>query len=201
MKYMQHDSQQFVKELGKAGGGISVVKRTMATYLLFPLLNRLLSWDKAWEIYDKEGQKILDLTVGLTHEQLFRRVLIPPLFGLEDNSRYYSVAMVTEHLLSVGTALMTRIPLLSRGEKLGRNVQITDVKPYKEIDEHILGDFAEFLASYRVQMENDIGDIHIDNTSAHPWFGEFNPKQWSVLGMVHQIVHRRQIEAILRQLR
>jgi hypothetical protein len=137
---------------------------------------------------------------SLTHEQLFERVLVPRLFGLEDNSRYYSVAMVIEHLLIVGKALQVRIPILSQGRKLEGHVKIEDVKPYTEIDAHIISEFQTFLSSYRKKLEANLGDIHIDNTSEHPWFGAFNPKQWSILGMVHQIVHRRQIEAIIKKL-
>ena len=167
---------------------------------MFPLLNKTISWQKAWDIYDKEGEKILTLASSLDHEQLFKRILVPKLFGLEDNSRYYSVAMVLTHLLNVGNALQTRIPVLSRGEKLDGHVAIEDVKPYTQRDEEIVAHFQNFMRSYREKLEEGIEDIHIENTSEHPWFGAFNPKEWSILGMVHQIVHRRQIEAIMKDL-
>jgi len=196
----QQDSAQLVKDLEKAGAGISSPKRLAAKHIMFPLLNHFISWEKAWDIYDAEGEKIVRMASSLTHEQLFERVLVPKLFGLEDNSRYYSVAMVIEHLLIVGKALQVRIPILSQGEKLEGDVQIEDVKPYTEISENIVKEFQTFLSSYRENLETNLGDIHIDNTSEHPWFGEFNPKQWSILGMVHQVVHRRQIEAIITPL-
>ncbi|MCH9739448.1 MAG: hypothetical protein K0U38_01215, partial [Epsilonproteobacteria bacterium] len=197
----QQDSQEIIKELGESGAGLSSFRRSLAKHFLFPLLNRLLSWEKAWDIYDKEGQKIIQLSSTLNQEQLFRRVLVPKLFGLEDNSRYYSVAMVIEHLFIVGSALQVRIPILSRGKKLNKHVKIEDVKPYKEIDEDVVKKFEIFLSTYREKLEKNIENIYIDNTSKHPWFGEFNPKQWSVLGVVHQIVHRRQIEAILKEIK
>jgi hypothetical protein len=108
--------------------------------------------------------------------------------------------MVIEHLLIVGNALQVRISILSKGKKLTDQVKIEDVKPYTEIDENIVAQFEIFLNSYRQKLNMEVGDIHIDNTSEHPWFGAFNPKQWSILGMVHQIVHRRQIEAIINNL-
>jgi len=194
------DSKQLIPTLERAGAGISKPKRLFATYVMFPLLDKTISWERAWDIYDSEGQKILKLASTLDNEALFKRVLVPKLFGLEDNSRYYSVAMVLRHLLSVGEALQKRIPPLSQGKRLDGHVAIEDVKPYTQIDETIVTQFSDFLQSYRDQMENNLGDIHIDNTSEHPWFGAFNPKQWSILGMVHQIVHRRQIEAIIERL-
>jgi len=199
---MQHtDSQEIIKELGKSGAGLSSARVLLAKHIFFPILNRFLSWEKAWDIFDKEGQKIIELASTLNKEQLFERVLVPKLFGLEDNSRYYSVAMVLEHLLMVGGALQIRIPILSKGKKLNKYIKIEDVKPYKEIDENVIEKFEEFLATYREKLEKNIEDIHINNTSMHPWFGEFNPKQWSILAVVHQTVHRRQIEAILRRLK
>lgn len=196
---MQHkDSQEIIKELGVSGGGISSFRVFLAKHLLFPLLNRFISWEKAWDIFDKEGQKIIELSKNINKEKLFERVLVPKLFGLEDNSRYYSVAMTLEHLYIVGNALQVRIPILSRGEKLKKYVKIEDVKPYKDIDENIIHNFNKFLITYREKLEKNTIDININNTSMHPWFGEFNPKQWSILAMVHQIVHRRQIEAILK---
>ena len=196
---MQHkDSREIIKELGVSGEGISYFKVFLAKHLLFPLLNRFLSWDKAWNIFDKEGQKIIELSKSISKEKLFERVLVPKLFGLEDNSRYYSVAMTLEHLYIVGNALQVRIPILSRGKKLNKYVKIEDVKPYKDIDENIIYNFNEFLVTYREKLEKNTIDININNTSLHPWFGEFNPKQWSILAMVHQIVHRRQIEAIIK---
>ena len=197
---LEKDSQEIIETLDKAGGGISASKRLLAKHLMFPLLNKTISWQKAWDIYDKEGEKILTLASSLDHEQLFKRILVPKLFGLEDNSRYYSVAMVIKHLLIVGHALQNRIPILSRGEKLNGHVAIEDVKPYIEIEDDIVEQFGAFLSTYREILEREVEDIYIDNTSAHPWFGEFNPKAWSILGMVHQTVHRRQIEAIIRSL-
>ena len=196
----QQDSSQIIKRLEKAGAGISATKKLVATYVMFPLLNYFISWEKAWDIYDKEGEKVVRMASSLSQEQLFERVLVPRLFGLEDNSRYYSVAMVIEHLLIVGKALQVRIPILSQGKKLKGHVKIEDVKPYTEIDVNIVEAFQTFLSSYREELEMHTGDIHIDNRSEHPWFGEFNPKQWSILGMVHQTVHRRQIEAIIKKL-
>ena len=196
----QIDSQKIIKELDKSGAGLPFARVFLAKHIFFPLLNRFISWEKAWDIFDKEGQKIIELSRNLDQEKLFHRVLVPKLFGLEDNSRYYSVAMAIEHLLIVGSALQVRIPILSKGKKLKKYIKIEDVKPYKEIDENIIDTFEEFLATYREKLEKNIEDIYLDNTSTHPWFGEFNPKQWSILAMAHQIVHRRQIEAILKGL-
>jgi len=196
----QQDSSEIIHSLAPAGEGLPTYKRVAAKYVMFPLLNHFVSWDKAWDVYDKEGTKIIAMASVLNQEQLFKRVLVPKLFGLEDNSRYYSVAMVIEHLLIVGQALTVRIPILSKGKKLPNQVAIEDVKPYTDINKEIVAQFANFMGSYREKLDANVENIHIDNASDHPWFGAFNPKQWSILGMVHQTVHRRQIEAIIKRL-
>jgi hypothetical protein len=194
------DSQEIIDTLGKSGEGISKFKIFSVKHIFFPILNRFISWDKAWDIFDTEGQKIIELSKQIEKDDLFKRVLVPKLFGLEDNSRYYSVGMTIEHLLIVASALQVRVPLLSRGKKLKNDVTIKSVKPYKEIDEDIVEQFEDFLNTYREKLERNVDDINIDNTSSHPWFGEFNPKQWSILAMIHQIIHKRQIKAIIKGL-
>lgn len=196
----EQDSREIISTLGKSGEGLPSFRVFLAKHMFFPLLNAFFSWNQAWDIFDKEGKLMIKLVSTLDNQQLFKRVLVPQLFGLEDNSRYYSVAMVLEHLLIVGSALEVRISLLSRGKKLHKDVKIEDVKPYKEIDEDIVKKYEVFLSTYRERLEKNVDNIHIDNVSKHPWFGDFNPKQWSVLGAMHQFVHRRQIEAILREL-
>ena len=94
------DSQELIEDLGKAGGGLSSGRAFFLRYLGFPLLNSIISWERALDIFEKEGKKV-------------------------DN-------------------------------------------------------------------------IYLENRHEHPWFGELKAKDWSVMGAIHQVVHRRQIEAIIR---
>ena len=52
---VEQDSQKIIATLEKAGAGISITKRIAGKHLIFPLLNRFISWDKAWDIYEREG--------------------------------------------------------------------------------------------------------------------------------------------------
>ncbi len=194
------DSQELVKDLGKAGGGLSRGRAFFLKYLGFPLLNSIISWERALDIFEKEGEKVLSLARSMEKDKLFERVLVPKLFGLEDNSRYYSVAMVIEHLIIVGTALKKRIPSLSQGKKLDKEIKIEEYKPYIEIDDTIIDQYEIFLHSFRKELEENVDNIYLENRHEHPWFGELKAKDWSVMGAIHQVVHRRQIEAIIRGL-
>ena len=200
MKDSTKDSQELIEGLGKAGGGLSSGRAFFLKYLGFPLLNSIVSWERALDIFEKEGEKVLSLARSMEKDQLFERVLVPKLFGLEDNSRYYSVAMVLEHLLVIGTALQNRIPMLSQGKSVAQEIKIEDYKPYMEIDETIIDQYEMFLQTFRKEVEENVDNIYLENRHEHPWFGELKAKDWSVMGAIHQIVHRRQIEAIIRGL-
>ncbi len=186
--------------LAPAGAGLPPVRLFLAKRVLMPLLRSVFTFEKALERFELEGQKIVASSRPLDRKRLFERVLVEPLFGLEDNSRYYSVAMVLEHLLRVGEALESRLPLMSCGEVPKREVRIEAYKPYVLIDEDIVNRYSLFIEGFADKIKREIDDIDSCVTYAHPWFGPLDLKGWMVMGMVHQIVHRRQIEAILRKI-
>lgn len=199
MKRMEKDSRD-LKGLAPAGAGLSPGRAFLAKRLLFPMLKRTITFPKALDIFTAQGRRVVKTSAALSEEELFERVMVPPLFGLEENSRYYSTAMVIKHLLTVGEALRDRIPALSRGEVPKREVKIEDYKPYTELDDDIVERYAEFIEGFKESLLSNLADIDSPSTYAHPWFGELDVKGWMVMGMVHQIVHRRQIDAIVKRL-
>jgi len=194
------DSQEYIENLGKAGGGLSKGRAYFLRHFGFPFVNAVISWERALSISEREGRKMIALARALPKEKMNERVLIPHLFGLEDNSRYYSVAMVLKHVLIVGSALQKRVPLLSQGKKLDKEVKIEEYKPYEKISAKIIDDYEMFLNDFRATMEAEVEDIFLDNRHKHPWFGNLKAKEWGVMGAIHQIVHRRQMEAIIKGL-
>jgi len=71
------DSQEFIKDLGKAGGGLSSGRAFFLRYLGFLLLNSIVSWERALDIFEKEGKKILSLARSMEKDKLFERVIVP----------------------------------------------------------------------------------------------------------------------------
>ncbi len=199
MREKEADSSR-LKGLAPAGAGLSAPRAFFARYIVLPFLRGALTFDKALDIFEREGRKIVALSEPLSREMLFERVLVPPLFGLEENSRYYSTAMVLEHLLQVGTALQNRLPALSRGEVPEGEVKIEAFKPYVRINEDIVARYSAFVEGFRENLAPNIVDMKSPATYPHPWFGPLDLKGWMVMGMIHQIVHRRQIEAVLKKL-
>jgi len=190
-----------LKNLAQAGAGLPKGRAVFLRYVGFPILKRAVSFDRALNHFVKEGERSVKLAERIDTEIFFERVMVPHLFGLEENSRYYSIAMVLEHLHIVGMALQTRIPILSRGEKLSREVKIEEYKPYTQIGFDVIDRYRDFIVHFRENLLKNLGDIHGKNRHEHPWFGALNPKEWMVMGAIHQTVHRRQIEAILKELR
>lgn len=184
-------------KLEKAGKGLPKTDAIFLKYIGFPILKTFISWDNAFKFFEYQGKEILNLVKDLPKDKLFKKVLIPKIFGIEDNSRYYSPAMVLWHLIYVGECLQEGIVNLSKNEKIDFTVKIENFKPFVEIDEDIVEKYEIFLNNYRKFIETNVKDKYITNCHFHPWFGCLNPHQWLVMSAIHQMVHSRQIKKIL----
>ena len=184
-------------KLEKAGHGLPKIDAIFLRYIGFPLLKSFISWGNAFKFFEYEGKEILNLVKDLPKDKLFKKVLIPKIFGIEDNSRYYSPAMVLWHLIYVGECLQEGIVNLSKNEKINFTVKIENFKPFIKIDEDIVERYENFLNNYRKFIEINVENKYINNCHSHPWFGCLNPKEWLVMSAIHQMVHQRQIKKIL----
>src|SRR3990167_8235372 len=85
-------------KLDKPGAGLPFVEWAVAKYILIPQRYKNSSKEKALADFAEQSDKILKLAQGLSSEQLTERRLIARLRGLEDSSRFWSVAMTLDHL-------------------------------------------------------------------------------------------------------
>jgi hypothetical protein len=191
------EDKQIQSNLENAGKGLPSIETLLLKHVVFPLLKTTLSWNMGMKLFEAEGEKILHAVKQLDHDILFKKVLIPRILGIEDNSRYYSPAMVLWHLIYVGNAIQAGIVGLSKNESVDFVVKIENFKPFVEISDNIVNEYELFLHNYRSDIENNIQNKYIKNYHAHPWFGPLNPHQWLVMSAVHQIVHGRQLRKIL----
>jgi hypothetical protein len=197
---MQTEEEKRIQDsLESAGKGLPAIDALFLRYVGFPILKKTVSWEKGMQWFEKEGDRILRDVKGIDECTLFRKVLIPRIAGIEDNSRYYSPAMVLWHLIYVGETLREGIISLSKNEKLDFVVKIENFKPFVEISSDIVDKYEAFLKRYRRTIEESVGDRFLSNYHVHPWFGPLNPHQWLIMSAVHQLVHRRQLEKILQQ--
>ena len=178
-------------------------ERLVARYFFLPVKARQTSWEQSNFIFAHETDKILKLTGALTLEQMQRPVLIPRIRGIEDSSRFWSPAMVMEHLMIVAPAMADAIVRLSRGEVPDIQVDTARVKPQGSFSsaadiEAIRSAFASSMMQAHLRVSQEVRDRRSPARLLHPWFGPLAAREWNWLLGSHQWVHRKQIQAILR---
>lgn len=174
----------------------------MCRYYIGPFVAARSDWDKNWQTFDKVNAKIIAYADRLNDEQLKTRILVPRLQGIEDSSRYWSVAMTLEHLVIVGTGITAIVKSLGQNIVPPVKVNIGNLKPKGSHEpQSDLHDFRRFATTTRPALEQvirlPVSRIHkLD----HPWFGPFDALEWQWVMATHSVIHYRQIKAIVAQL-
>lgn len=185
-------------KLDKPGAGLPFIEWAVAKYIVFPRRFKNSSKEKALADFAEQSDKILKLARGLSSEQLVERRLIARLQGLEDSSRYWSVAMTLDHLTIVGNLMSHAVIELSKGSNALKVVGTAEVKPGAAADAaRSLKDFEEMTERFLLEVGKANIDVRSKVTHPHPWFGPLNAYQWLVFAAPHENIHLRQIEAIV----
>lgn len=177
------------------GAGLPKFERLFIKHFMVPIGRSFIGWRVSMFLLDHEIQSIRKLIVNLTPEQLQQRVLIKHIFGIEDDTRDWSINLVIEHLAIANHRIIEIIKSLSHEKIFKEDVTIQMVKPkarHTTIEEleTIVHNFKNFSTTNRSSKL----------TKAHPWFVEFNNKGWNSFLPIHTWVHKRQIKAILKRL-
>jgi hypothetical protein len=162
-----------------------------------PILLRIVPWEDAHEQFVQETAKVVKLYNDIPQDMRTKRVLIPKLMGLEDSSRYWSADMVLDHMMIVSRGMSTIIHALDKEQKLMFEVKTADVKPRLTHDTQILPVFEE-KAKECLSLLKSIQNKKSKTKHNHPWFGALDTQGWNILMAVHQKIHRRQMEKILK---
>ncbi|MFC1572119.1 DinB family protein [Candidatus Eisenbacteria bacterium] len=187
--------------LAPPGAGIPEYQRLTGKYILLPFYCLRLTWEGAIDLLESEGYALLALAGSSGEDQLTRRVLVPPQIGLEDSSRFWSYAMVLEHLVIMGKAVADIIVELTHGNSRSTPVGTADLKPEgKQPARDAIADFRQLLSDFRQRTIGDVGDRRNTARSPHPWFGSLRAKQWISFVPFHQRIHIRQARRILSRL-
>ncbi len=138
---------------------------------------------------------------SLKNNQINQRVLVKPMIGIEDSSRYWSVAMVMEHLIIVGTQMADGVVEMTHGRDPKKKADVAAVKPVENLPaDTIIPQYQRFLTSFLQKTTKEIGDKASDKKFLHPWFGHLNARRWMAIAAIHQQIHRKQAEAVAKQL-
>lgn len=185
--------------LAPPGAGLPTVELLLSR-LGFRVLRRTLSRRRIQDWLCSETERVLATARELPLEQMKRQVLIQRVTGLEDNSRNWSAAMVLQHLVIVDTGISEILSALSEDYAFEREVRIADVKPTSDAGQEQLGHLEHALMAYLGQVAT-IKNLHTVRRHAHPWFGPLNGHGWHTLAALHTMIHRRQLDAIVRILK
>lgn len=156
-----------------------------------------LSKDRITELFRQEGERAIALGRSVDEAQGRRRVLVGRFFGIEDSSRHWSIFMALEHLVIVNSAIAATLPRLYSGLDVPDAVRVEDFKPVPEAGPEQITDLANVVERY-TDMVDKLGNLRAGIRYPHPWFGELSAAQWHALAAVHNSVHRRQVQRILR---
>lgn len=184
---------------GIAGAGLPKIERLFIKNILVPSVRVLFTWNIALFMIKREVKIIEELIEGIDNELLQKRVEIKRIFAIEDHSRDYSINMTLEHLRIAGSAIMMVIDTLSNEKEFPKDIKIEAVKP-KDNGKDEAKKFFSFMKTYEEYIKNHKKN-YSKMTKKHPWFVNFNNFDWVCFMYMHTFIHRRQIQAIIKELK
>lgn len=198
----QHRSQRENAEpqLDKPGAGIPFFELAVARYILMPLRFLSTSQQQALKDIENDTREILALVEKLSPQQMVERRLIPRLAGLEDSSRYWSVAMTLEHIVIVNESIRAAVISLCAGRKLEKKASTADVKPERGVQPETI--ISRFKQTSEIFL-NSLANCKTENSKEkyeHPWFGPLSAEQWIVFVSPHLQIHKQQIKEIIKRI-
>ena len=111
------------------GAGLPFIPRIYLRWFGRRVLRWKYSWDSAPIAIGATAERLYRAVANLPADVLQRPALVPPMPGIEDSSRYWSPAMVIQHLNMTCEIFTGIIVKLSRGEAISERRGPADVKP------------------------------------------------------------------------
>lgn len=185
-------------KLDPPGKGLPIPDRWIARVLV-PWKSARSNWDSNFRRFQRYAQEIESIARELPKPALNSRILVSPITGLEDSSRYWSAAMVLDHLMIAGGAFSKIIHDLSHNRVPPIEVRVEKVKPpVQEHDPSVLERYSNFCSTFSQSL--NLGAQTKSARLFHPWFGELNAHQWMYIHSVHFGAHLQQLRQIRSKL-
>lgn len=184
------------------GAGIPWMENLILRYVYFPMKLKQSSWGDNLDRMQRETKNIINICDGMSEKNFQTRVLVDRLRGMEDSSRFWSVALTIEHLLITIKGMTHIASELAQGRQLSVSADTASVKPKQENVTNRLAMVADLklatdasIAELKVFQENHSTQY----TVKHPWFGQITSEGWVWVLAQHQALHRKQIQLIASQ--
>ncbi len=194
---MKKTPEEIQASLARPGAGIPLLNRWLGRFLLKPLVMRRTPWEVSERRFQSAHEKFKRELTSFQPQSLTERVLVPPMRGLEDSSRYWSAAMCARHLTIVGQEMEVLISKLTHGEGINKVADTAAVKP--ELEKNDPASVQEYFAfgdSLIERIQASVGNRDSRTLFSHPWFGPMTAQEWMVLLSMHTHVHLGQVRAI-----
>ena len=185
-------------KLAAPGAGLPFVERLVSRTVL-KIYAAWATKDQVLRRFQLEAEAAIALVEPLSEEAAKTPVLIPRPLGLEDSSRNWSAAMTLEHLVIVNLGIAGIIRALGSDEPELTEVRIEDVKPSEAAGLEQIERLRRAVEIYERTIKQQ-DDLRTPLRHPHPWFGPLDARGWHALAAIHNGLHRRQIQMIVRKL-
>ena len=143
-----------------------------------------------------------NLAAGLSPEAGRLSVEVPPMRGVDEDMRRWSLFMLLEHNTIVNRSITASVVQLANSELLSGPATI-DVKngvmPSSSADESQVELFVQSVADH-IAAVRGLGKLRGTKTSPHPIFGPFDAHKWNCMFAFHLRIHLPQARFIARRL-
>jgi len=189
-------------KLKPPGAGVPWYEFLMLRFYYKPFVAERAPWEQSTEGFAKITARMEKEIEGLTPEQLTKKILIPPMSGLEDSSRYWSAAMTLEHLVIVGRGMIGVVRNLSEGRVPPGKASTATVKPSGKFKpEDAVSAFRQFANVEFPALLPSLKNRDSKTTFGHPWLGQTTARGWYWLLAAHHAVHLKQLREITKGLK
>jgi len=157
------------------------------------------SRDQALRQSEALAAQYTELAKGLAEEAGRMSVEVPPMRGVDEDMRRWSLFMLLEHNAIVNRSITAAVVQLANGESLSGPATI-DVKkgvmPSSSADESHVELFAQSVADH-ITVVRHLGNLWGTKTSRHPVFGQFDAHKWNCMFAFHLRLHLPQARFIV----
>jgi len=190
-------------KLQPPGAGLPFRQRVVLKLWIGPVVSKRTPRTECRETYERLTKKLIERVSSVPPELRSTKVLVDPIPGLEDSSRYWSLNGLLEHLLIVARGMESIILSLSAGRVPDGGVDIAKVKPGNQ-ESDVFSEFMAYAPELMKRIDDKLSQPGMDFDSPlrlmHPWFGKITARQWYWLMSSHQAIHYRQAKEISQRL-
>lgn len=201
----KHADLDQVPTLAKPGAGIGFAEMLFLKWYVLPFNMSGLDKIEALKSLNEGHRSIAEQISAFKQDDLTKRVLVKRPNFVEDSSRYWSAAMLCNHIGKVNGALAKAIEsgfIAKAGLEYNPQDRLKAVKP--ELEKNDLQELDVFQQSVeRIRKAVQIqSEINLNSRQVpHPWFGNLTHLQWVWFAGFHMKIHAKQLEQIILGLR